>query len=220
MNDGTKAPSQPEHRAVITPAELVAQSDITQRLKEVGATDADLEELRFSKFNPGLPFSMWAVAGPERLERLLTQNSGLCKAYCAYRWLILNDPPSSPNKEAAWNYLNQVLGAPIFDLGIKTRDNQQKRAQKPRAAVGNDGERLNQIIGALLSKPEYREMQAKVLWPHFGSALDDHGLGPREVAASGDIRNAAYTYEFRDRRRRISFGGFANIVSKLRKKSS
>lgn len=228
MNDGTKALGQPEHRAVMTPAEVVAQSEIAQKLRDVGATDADLAVLQFSKFRPNeQSISMWAVWAPrllpeqeERVGRLLRQHNDLCKAYCAYRWLILDDPPSSQNKEAAWNYVTYVLAIPIYETGLKARQNQQKRAQQPRAAVGDGGERLHQIIEALLSKPEFCEMRAKELWPHLRAALDDHSLAPREVAGSGDIRNAAYTYDFRDRRRRISFGGFANIVSKLRKKTS
>ena len=204
---------------------MVAQSPITHRLRAAGATEADLEVIQFSKFKPDLPFSMWSVWAPgqpeqeARLDKLLLEHSGLCKAYCTYRWLILDDPPSSPNKEAGWNYLAHILALPIYELGIKTIENQQKRAKKPRSAVGDDGETIHQIIATLISKPENRDLRAKELWPHLRAALGWHGFDPRDEHVTGDARDA-YSYVFRDGRRRISYGSFANIVSRLRKKSS
>jgi hypothetical protein len=228
MIDASEQAGQANRLTVEAPADLVAQSPLARRLGELGATDGDLTALQFSKFKPAeQPFSMWAVWAPqllpqqeERVWRLMSEHFDLCKAHCAYRWLLLDNPPSSPNTEAAWNYITHVLAIPIYESGIRARENQQKRAQKPRAAVGDGGESLHQIIGALSSKPEYRELRAKQLWPHLRSALDDHGLDPVEVDAPGDIRTAAYTYDFQAGRRRISFGSFANIISRLRKKSS
>ena len=148
------------------------------------------------------------------------KHQGLCKAYCAFRWLVLDNPPSSRNKDDAWTYINQILAAPIYQFALETRENQKKRATQPRVAKGDRGETLHQIIQALVSRAEYGDLRAKHLWPHFRSALEEHGLDPKDKAAAGsDPRKSSYTYDFRDGQRQISFGSFANLVSKLRKKS-
>jgi hypothetical protein len=79
----------------MSPAEVLEKNDLTQMLRLVGTTEADLALLRFIKFNPELPFGMWAITGP---EWLVVKYQGLSRAYCALRWLVIDDPPSSRNK--------------------------------------------------------------------------------------------------------------------------
>jgi hypothetical protein len=63
MNDAIEPAGQAERQTFEALAEVVAQSPLARRLSEVGATDADLAALQFSKFKPlEQPFSMWAIS--------------------------------------------------------------------------------------------------------------------------------------------------------------
>lgn len=197
-----------------SPEEHLARHEITLRLKKLGATDAELAGLRFSHFDPQQPFDMWALTG----EASLRYNFAFCRAYCALRWLIIADPPSSKNKSEAWDFIARVLAEPIMQLGLKTRENQKLRAQKPRAKAGENDETIRAIIEELILKPELRAMSVKELWPHFRSTLEGHGLDPKEINIPGDIRKSQYVYHFKDRVRKISFGRFGNVVSQIRRK--
>ena len=93
---------------------------------------------------------------------------------------------------------------------------QRRRARRPRGKVTDDGETLNQVIEALVSKPEYRFLSTPELWPHFSSELDRLGLDPTETVHPSNQRKSAYAYDFNDKRKRITYGRFANLVSKYR----
>jgi len=92
---------------------------------------------------------------------------------------------------------------------------QSKRARKPRGKVGDEGQTLNQVIGALaLNHPE---LTAKELWPHCFAQLDELGLCPKEIPYGSGLRKSAYLYDTSRRTRRITFGQFSNVVSKTRR---
>ena len=44
---------------------------------------------------------------------------------------------------------------------------QRRRAKRPRGKITDDGKTLNQVIEILVSKPEYLDLSAPELWPHF-----------------------------------------------------
>jgi hypothetical protein len=138
MADSTQgAGGDPVGTEPIASSDVVAKCELALMLRDLGATDADLASIRFFKFNPELPFSSWPITGP---EWLVLKHHGLCKAYCAFRWLTLDDPPSSRNKDDAWTYIGQILAAPVYQLGLETSENQKKRAARPRVAKGDFGE--------------------------------------------------------------------------------
>jgi len=200
----------------LKPEEVLENHPLTERLRALGASDAVLENIRFKFFKPNFAFESWSLtASQPAAMALLRQNLGLCKAYCTLRWLLLDDPPPSPNRTQAWDYVARIEAEPIYRLGMKTSQNQKERAAKPRGKVGDNDETVSDIIQDLLNKPEYRAQSAKELWPHFLSSLKDHGLDP-ELGRAGAVW---YNSSSRSGRRQMALPTFANKVSQLRKKS-
>lgn len=66
-----------------------------------------------------------------------------------------------------------------FDIGSLLHA-QQKRAARLRVKVGDHAEPLRRIIERLVSKPELRGLNAKAIWPHFFSELQDLGCAPQK----------------------------------------
>jgi hypothetical protein len=196
----------------LTPLEYLAQSPITREIKRLGATDEHLEMVRWSGATEGIPFDQWSVKGhpgmPVGTFRLL-------KPYCTMKWLILEDPPPSREKNDAWEYITLVISAPIFAIGLRAKEAQKARARKPRGKT-EDGSTIGEIIGKLALAPIHRDLTAKGLWAHFFADLEQRGLAPQETEAPRDRLRAAYTYEAQTGRKRIAFSRFATIVSQFR----
>ena len=95
---------------------------------------------------------------------------------------------------------------------------QRRRAKKPRGKVGPDEETLNQVIEALVSRPEHRSSSAPELWSHLFAELDRLLLDPEEAIHPTDPRKSAYSYEFNSKRKTITYGRLATLVSEYRKK--
>jgi hypothetical protein len=205
---------EPEPQAPITPQHYLASCELTKRLKKLGATDAQLEAVRFTGFNQGWHFDLWPFTwgpGTPPLECI-----GYLKTFAALKWLILENPPPSPDTDAARRLVNESLAAPIYIAGFRYKAAQQKRARKPRGRVGDDGATIQQIVEALVRRPEYREQTACELWSHLFAKLDDLGLDPQEESGS-DPRRDRYTYDFNGIRKKITFGHFSNVVSQARR---
>jgi hypothetical protein len=63
------------------------------------------------------------------------------------------------------------------------------------------------------------EVSAGELWPHFFALLAHHGLNPKEIPhpVRGKQR---YEYLVGDKKKKISYGQFANTLSKARNQKS
>jgi hypothetical protein len=94
---------------------------------------------------------------------------------------------------------------------------QRRRASRPRGKVTDDGKTLNQVIELMVSKPEYQFLSTPELWPHLFDILNQLLLDPEEIAST-NLRKSNYTYEFNDKRKRITYGRFANLASEYRNK--
>jgi hypothetical protein len=201
---------------ILTPLEYLALSAITVEIKRLGATDEHLEMVQWRGATHGLPFDQWSVKGhpgmPVAAVRLL-------KPYCTMKWLILEEPPPSRERDDAWHYISLVLGAPIFEIGLRAMEAQQARARKPRGKT-EDGSTIGEIIDKLAHAPIHRDLTAKELWPHFFADLEERGLAPQETKAPRDRLGAAYTYEAQVRRKQITFSRFATIVSQFRRQKN
>lgn len=121
--------------------------------------------------------------------------------------------------------LGQEKGLPLLlgdelaktaTIGTNTRREQSKKAQLPRGKLGDDGEPNSQIIGRLALAAEYKELSAKELFTHYLSELDRLNLDPDEKANGDDWREITITYDFKDRRKSITGGQFAKVVSDYR----
>jgi hypothetical protein len=202
-----------EPQTPMTPGEYLASCELTKRLKKLGATDALLEAIRFTGFNQGWPFDLWPFTwgpGPPPLAYI-----GHLKTFAALKWLILENPPSSPDKDAACRLVNESLAAPIYETGLRHKTAQQRRARKPRGRFGDDSVTMLQVVHALARQPEHREQTARELWPHLFAKLEKLGVDPVEEV-DRDPRKAHYTYDFNHMRKKVTFGHFSNLVSQVR----
>lgn len=97
----------PQEAAVETPEGYLARHPITLELKRLGMTDDQLQVLQFSPRRDELPFDLWPIRGPADDVPPLAIN--LFKAYCALKWLTLDNPPFSRDREDAWRCVGDVM---------------------------------------------------------------------------------------------------------------
>ena len=156
----------------MTPAQYVKGHYVTRELKRLGVTNKQLNSMRFTGKNGKDPFerwSFWVDSAPENAFPLV-------KAYCALKWLILENPPYSRDKEDAWRLVNDTTAAPTFVIGESARKAQRERSQKARGKVPDEGTTIDEIVRKLAVKPQHRYETAKELWPRFLSSLRELGL--------------------------------------------
>jgi hypothetical protein len=110
----------------------------------------------------------------------------------------------------------RILSGRDAAIGRNTRRTQSEKAKKSRGKVGDDGTTINEIIGGLALMRAHRELTAKELWPHFFDALNQRGLDPSDEDNREDWKKSAYEYAFKDGRKQITGGQFANVVSDFR----
>jgi hypothetical protein len=202
----------------LTALEYVEGHRITSELKRYGVTNAQLDALRFSGFNRDCPFDLWSFRWKDGTP---SEAMPLFKAYCALKWLILENPPYSRNKEDAWRLINDWLVAGNAQLGQQTRVTQQERARKPRGKILNSDKTINGLIEELALSPEHGNEKADELWPHFYASLEELDLEPVEIPHISDLRKRAYEYDTPTGDcRKMTYGRFANVVAKARKKKS
>jgi hypothetical protein len=209
----------PFGRAIVntqTPAEYVASHELTLRLKDLGVTDDQLEAMRFRPKQESWPFAQWSftwgVGTPLAAIPLI-------KPYCALKWLFLENPEYSRDKDDAWHLVSVTVAAPIYRIGFNHKEAQRLRAKKPRSKFTEDGQSTERIIEHLALNPEHLDETANELWNHFFHKLDEAKLRPKEEIHS-DPRKRAYTYRPSNGTvTSITYGRFANLVSKHRKKS-
>jgi hypothetical protein len=199
-----------------TPGEYVASHEITLQLKRIGATETQLDAMRFRPNNTGRPFDQWTFTwGPGTPLTAIP----LIKAYCALKWLIIEDPEYSRDKDDAQHLVSATMAVPIYRMGINYKEAQRLRAKKPRSKVTEDGRSIADIIKRLALGRDHRDETAKELWSHFFHELDEAKLRPNEKSHS-EPKKSAYNYEPSDGgTTSMTYGRFANLVSKFRKKS-
>lgn len=195
-----------------TPQHYLTTHPITLELMQRGVTEEHLAAIRFRHSNRERPFDQWSFTWGNGMP---AEAIPFVMPYCTLKWLVLDDPPSSRDKEDAQRYVNDAMIAPIAAAGLNHKEAQRRRAQRSRVKVTEDGQTIKQVVERFVRKPEHREEGAPELWSPFFSELDQLELDPEEVTHS-DLRKRHYEYAFGDKRRKISYGQFANLVSALR----
>jgi hypothetical protein len=110
-------------------------------------------------------FVKLAASEPARIERIRNQTSFECELE---------------------NVAEEYASLPLMAA-------QRLRAKKPRGKLAVDGDRtLDQIIEALVCRPEHRNSSASEIWPFLFSELEYLRLDPKE------IDSATYSYDFKD----------------------
>jgi hypothetical protein len=105
----------------MTPEEFLETHELTKELQHRGATLAQLSHCRFWGTNQNDQFDAWSFTWPEDLP---PSALSLVKPFCALRWLVLDDPSSSRDKDDAWRLVSDVLRSlhdvhmePIIETG-------------------------------------------------------------------------------------------------------
>ena len=196
-----------------TPQDYLATHPLTARLKQLGVTEDQLAGMRFWKHSGGLPFDLWPV----------TWGSGtpleavpLIKAYRALCWLTLDDPPSSRDKDDAWQYVSMTVAAPVYAAGSRYLHAQKVRARLPRGKITENGLTLGEMISQLADQPECRELTANELWPKLWALLEAEGLDPQEKRHSSDPDKVSYDYTCNRGQKTITRARFGNILAEHR----
>jgi hypothetical protein len=200
-----------------TPSQHLEAHDLTRQLARLGVTEEQRQAMRFRGTNKGWPIDLWSF---EFLNTTPPQAMRLIKAYCALKWLILENPPYSRDKEDAWRLVNETMIAPIVAMGLRTKDAQSKRAKNPRGKVTSGGATIGQLIESLALQPQHRSDTARELWDHFYCLLEMQELYPKEVADPASPTKHAYEYDFGEGRKKVTFRRFANVVSRARRAKS
>lgn len=200
-----------------TPSQYLETHGLTRKLARLGVTDEQRQSMRFSSSNNGRPFDQWSVRWVGDIPREAIPH---VKAYSALKWLVLEDPADSRDTEDAWRLVSETMAAPIVAMGVRTKDAQSRRAKKPRGKITSYGETLGHLIENLALQPQYRSETAKELWTHFFAVLRERELYPEEIKDPTSRAKYAYEYDFGDGRKKVTFGRFANIVSRARSAKS
>lgn len=116
----------PEVRNHLTFEEFVEQHELTKFLKELGLSDAQLQNVRFKK-NSGDPYSQWRVQAAA--EWPLGMEDHL-QAWCTFCWLILEEPPHSRDRDDAHNHLAIYFAGAQIEAGLKVLEGAQKGGKK------------------------------------------------------------------------------------------
>jgi hypothetical protein len=162
----------------MTPSQYLETHKLTQELARLGVTAEQRQSMRFSSSNKRWPFDQWTVQWQGNIPSEAIPH---VKAYCALKWLILEDPADSRDKQDAWRLVSETMVAPLVALGVRTKDAQSRRAKKPRGKVTSYGETLGQLIEKLALQRQYRNRSAKELWPHLFSVLNELERYPEDT---------------------------------------
>jgi len=194
-------------------ASLLSTHPIVLELNRLGATEEQLENIRFWKKGEDCPFEEWPITWKGNLAPAAIS---LARAYCALKWIVLDDPPSSHDRDAAYRQISAIEIKPFIDTAERHSLAQSNRAKKKRKRINEDGTTLKDIIQRLMSKPELAMLKAKKLWPHLYSALDEIGAGPVDISSAKDLNTPTYKYETCNGSTIIKFDRFQNIMSEIK----
>ena len=174
------------------PGSLLFKHPMVCELNRLGVTEQQLESLRFWKRGKDCPFDKWPITWTGNLTPAAIF---LARAYCALKWIVLDDPPSSPDKDAANRLISEIEIQPIIDAAEKHSHTQSRRAKKNRNKITESGMTTKDVIRRLIFNPELANLKAKELWPHLCSALEEIGAAPRDISSPQDPNSWAYEYE-------------------------
>jgi hypothetical protein len=106
--------------------------------------------------------------------------------------------------------------APNLEKAEKYSKHQSNNAKSPRGIIGDDGEKLSEIIGELALSEGHQEEGAKTLWPYLHSKLDGMHLSPKVDETSNDENKWKLEYDSPHGRKSITLARFKNVVSNFR----
>jgi hypothetical protein len=177
-----------EPRGPVSPENFLAANELTKRLKKLGLTNRQLGAVRFTGLNNDWPFNLWSFTWGHGTPQTAI---GHLKAFAALKWLVLESPPHSRDKEDAQRLVNDILAQPALRNGLSFNEAQRARALRPRGALTSDGRNMNEFISSVALDLAF-EKRVKELWPIFIDELRNAGLHP-EVQIVRDLAREMLT---------------------------
>jgi hypothetical protein len=120
-----------------SPHEYLSQHEISREMLRLGVSKAQLDAIKFRSAR-GLAFDYWSLYCPNKIPESAIP---LLKAYCTLKWLTLEDPPYSRDKEDAFRLVRDVTIAvrdvtiaPLIASAVKARVAQRANSERGAAA--------------------------------------------------------------------------------------
>jgi hypothetical protein len=117
----------------LTPEQYLETHDLTRMLTSLGVTEEQRRGMRFRRKEADFPFDLRSFAFPDDLPG---KAIFLVKAYCALKWLTLEDPSYSRDKEDAWRLVGETMAASIFAKTRNARGSERKSREAGLATKG------------------------------------------------------------------------------------
>jgi hypothetical protein len=152
-------------KTVETPSQALKKHCITRELVKLGFTTEELRSVKFRGTNAGWAFDRWPLTWSGIPDVKALPALDLMRAYCALKWIVLEVPPWSRDRDDAWALVTATIAAPTFQIGLNTKKAQSKRAKHPRGIVTRDRKTLDQGIERLALRV-HPTLSAKELWGH------------------------------------------------------
>lgn len=216
------------------PENSLAHHPLTDEMRKRGMSDAQLESLRFTPGQDGTPFSEWVFRGPGDMPAPAIP---LGKAYCTLKWLLLDAPPASRNRDDAYQYITNSYAEQLVSDSLLTKAesekiisensdkiekydqfkaSQKEKSKMMRRKIGNDRLSMPNIVRKFAAMPDNYGLEAKDLWNSFQGFLRDQEvivIGPTEEVPLVD---QICSYED-DHDGTISYKYFRRLLAQVRK---
>ena len=105
-----------------SPPDHLKQHALTAEMLRRGVTPVQLDAIGFRTSNRGWPFDQWSFRFPTELPH---DAIPLVKAYCALKWVVLEDPPATRDRDDAWNLIQSALTAPLVVKALAAHEAQR-----------------------------------------------------------------------------------------------
>ena len=122
----TSSPKKP-----VTPKQFLENHELYKKLKRLGITNKQLYGISF-KYKASEPFELWSMQFQNAWK---PKQLAYAKPWCTLRWLIMDNPESSLDRDRAWDYLANYLGSTRIAAGEKHLASAKKRYTVKTSAI-------------------------------------------------------------------------------------
>jgi hypothetical protein len=147
--------------------ELLENDDITVKLRSLGVSTEQLARVFLSNRREGFPFALWNFNCPHDLP---PEARLFLRPYAALKYLLLEDPPESPDKDAAWEVVALAKADPLIKLALDTKKQQSLRAKKSRGKISDDGKTVRELVEQIVRRNP--DGSVDQLWSSFFDRLE------------------------------------------------
>jgi hypothetical protein len=193
--------------------EHLEAADITVKLRSLGVSTEQLARIFLSKRREGFRFALWNFYCPPDLP---PEAMFFLRPYAVLKYLILEEPPWSPDRDAAWELVALAEAHPLVELARDTKKQQSLRAKKSRGKISDEGKTVRELVEQIVRRNPDGPVQQ--LWSSFFDRLENLALTPRVVTSTTGVPKESIEFEVGEGRRQMSLARFKNIVSEINSK--